>query len=181
MRDTTTDRATLLITVTAASVAFGIGFNMGAFDEIFFDALLTVWVIATIVLLGSALTDLPPAGWPGRLVLLLPSGWLIAALVADPSGDDSASRALLGFTVAVTLVCLPFIAWILISAINPEFVDLPRPNRVAVLGAVVAFAIVGYGLGARNDLFLTCDDFKVSGNDLPQNCTSGPTTANPGT
>jgi uncharacterized membrane protein len=180
MQGTPTERATLLITVTAATVAFALGFNLGAFDAIFFDALLTVWVVATVVLVGSFVTSLPPKYVGGRLVLLLPSGWLLAALVSDPAGEDAASRALFGLTIAVTVVCLPFIAWALISAINPEFIDLPRLNRVAVVGAVVAFALIGYGLGARNDLFLSCDDFKISGNDLPGNCTSGPDTANPG-
>ena len=165
------ERATLLITVTAASVAFGIGFNLGAFDTIFFDALLSVWVISTLVLIGSLVTSLPPNTAWRRGVLLLPSGWLIASLVADPSGEDAASRVVIGFTIIVTVICLPLIARILIAAINPEFVDLPRAHRVAVIGAVIAFALIGYALGARNDLFLTCEDFKVSGNDLPANCT----------
>ena len=180
MEGTTTERATLLITVTAASVAFGLGFNLGAFDAVFFDALLAMWVVATVVLIGSFLTRLPPQYLGGRLALLLPSAWLLAALVADPSGEDAASRVLLGLTIVMTVVCLPFIAWFLISAINPDFIDLPRTNRLAVIGAVVAFSLIGYGLGARNDLFLNCDDFKISGNDLPDNCTSGPNTANPG-
>jgi hypothetical protein len=180
MQGTPTERATLLITITAATVAFGLGSNLGAFDVIFFDALLTVWVIATIVLVGSFVTSLPPRHVGGRLVLLLPSGWLLAALMSDPASEGLASRVLFALTIAVTVVCLPFIAWALISAINPEFIDLPRLNRIAVAGAVIAFALIGYGLGARNDLFLSCDDFKISGNDLPPNCTSGPDTANPG-
>ena len=100
--------------------------------------------------------------------------------MADPNGEDAASRAVLGFSITVTVICLPLIAWILISAINPEFVDLPRPNRIAVLGAVISFALIGYALGARNDLFLTCKDFKVSGNDLPSNCTPEPAAASLG-
>ena len=45
--------------------------------------------------------------------------------------------------------------------------------------AVLLFVLAGFGIGARNDVFLNCDDFKVSGNDLPANCISGPTTPNP--
>jgi hypothetical protein len=76
-------------------------------------------------------------------------------------------------------VTLPFIAWVLASAINPDFLQLPQPNRIAIFAALVVFALAGFGMGARNDVFLNCDDFKIGGNDLPANCTSGPNTANP--
>ena len=32
------------------------------------------------------------------------------------------------------------------------------------------FIIIGFAFGARNDMFLDCEDFKISGNDLPSNC-----------
>lgn len=173
------DRATLLIAVATATGAFLIGFNFGAFDVVFFDALLSVWVIATIVFVASFITSLPPRNWLGRLVLLIPSVWLILAWVADPAGEDAASDAVYAFTLILTLVTLPFIAWILVSVINPDFLELPVPNRMTIIAALVVFALAGFGLGARNDVFLNCDDFKVSGNDLPANCTSGPNTPNP--
>jgi hypothetical protein len=86
------DRATLLIAVATASGAFVIGFNFGAFDVIFFDALLSIWVIATIVLVASLLTSLPPRNWFGRLILFTPSVWIILAWISDPAGDDAASE-----------------------------------------------------------------------------------------
>lgn len=180
METSTAERATLLIAVATASGAFVIGFNFGAFDVIFFDALLWIWVVATIVLLASFITTLPPRGWLGRLILLTPSVWILLAWISDPAGEDAASDALYVFTLVLTLVTLPFIAWILVSAINPDFLELPRPNRIAVVAALLVFALAGFGMGARNDLFLNCDDFKISGNDLPANCTSGPSTPNPG-
>ncbi len=58
----------------------------------------------------------------------------------------------------------------LVSTINPDFRDLTRNYKI-VAGAVVVVAFAaGYGIGARNDVLLTCDEFKVSGNDLPANC-----------
>jgi len=179
METNPTDRAALLIAVATASGAFMLGFNFGAFDVIFFDALLSIWVVATIVLVASFLTNLPPRGWFGRLILLTPSVWIILAWIADPAGEDAASDALYVFTLVLMLITLPFIAWVLVSAINPDFLVLPRPNRVAILAALVVFALAGFAMGARNDVFLNCDDFKVSGNDLPANCVSGPNTPNP--
>jgi hypothetical protein len=175
-----TDRATLLITVTAATVAFGLAFNVGAFDTVFFDVYLSVWVVATAVLVGSLVSELPPRDWWGRLLLLLPTAWIVAAWIGGPADADTGADVLFVLTIVVTVISLPFVAWVLVSVINPDFVELPGRNRVAVLAGVLVFALVGYGLGARNDIFLNCDDFKVSGNDLPANCVSGPNTPNPG-
>lgn len=177
---TTADRATLLITVAASTGAFAIGFNLGAFDVVFFGVLLSLWVTATVVLLASLVTSIPAHGWLGRLVLLTPTAWVVLAWVSDPAGADALSRALFAVTLVVTLLCLPFVAWVLVSAIKPDFLQLPRANRIAVVAAVLAFALAGFGVGARNDLFLTCEDFEISGNDLPANCTPGPNTARPG-
>lgn len=179
METSAADRATLLIAVAASTGAFVIGFNFGAFDVVFFDALLSVWVVTTIVLVASFVTNLPPKNWFGRLTLLMPSAWVVVAWFADPAGRDPASDALYTLTLIVTLVTLPFIAWVLISTINPDFLELPRSNRIAIISTVLIFALAGFAMGARNDLFLNCDDFKVSGNDLPDNCTSGPNTPNP--
>lgn len=180
MDNNVTDRATLLITVTAATVAFGLAFNEGAFDTIFFDVYMTVWVIATAVLVGSLVSELPPRDWWGRLVLLLPTAWIVAAWIGGPADQDTAADVLFVLTIIVTVISLPFVAWVLISVINPDFVGLPTRNRIAVLAGVLVFALAGYAMGARNDMFLNCDDFKVSGNDLPANCASGPNTPNPG-
>lgn len=180
MEATPSDRASLLIAVAASSGAFAIGFNLGAFGVVFFDRLLAIWVVASIVLLASFVTDLPPRRWPGRLVLAVPSLWMVLALLSDPAGEDAASQLVFAVTLVVTLVTLPFIAWSLLSALKPDVLDLPRRHRIALAGAVVGFALVGLGIGARNDLLLTCDDFKLSGNDLPANCVSGPRTPNPG-
>ena len=38
---------------------------------------------------------------------------------------------------------------------------------------VVLTAAAGFYMGANNDLFLTCDDFKVAGADQPKNCAQG--------
>lgn len=35
---------------------------------------------------------------------------------------------------------------------------------------VLVIALLGYGVGEFNGRFLSCNDFKVSGNDLPTNC-----------
>lgn len=164
------DRATLLVTVGSATVAFMLGFNVGAFGVIFFDQLLLVWVIATIVLVASIISDLPPNTWPRRLILLLPSLWVLSAWVDNAQDVSEGERMVFFLTLAVTAVALPFVAWILVTAINTDFEELPRGNKLLVIAAVGIAIVVGFGIGARNDFILTCDDFRISGNDLPTNC-----------
>jgi len=176
-RATVSDRASLLIAVPAALLAFWIGFNLGAFDEIFFDQVLGVWVTATVVLVASLVSKLPPRSWWGRLVLLVPTAWLIAATLIDPESSGGAIDALSVFTMVATVITLPFIGWILVTAINPDFLDLPRVNKSAIVAVALVFFLGGWALGTQNDRFLTCEDFKVSGADQPANCTpESPTT-----
>ena len=165
-----TERATLLVTVAAGTVAFMLGFNLGAFGIIFFDQLLLVWVIATIVFIASIVSDLPPSTWPRRLILLLPSLWLLSAWIDNARGITEGERAVFLLTLAVTVIALPFVAWILVTAINTDFAELPRFNKLIVMGAVGIALVFGFAIGARNDFILNCDDFKISGNDLPANC-----------
>lgn len=164
------ERATLLIIIPAATLAFGLAFNFGAFGVIFFDRILAVWVMATIVLLASLATRLPPRSWWGRVILLLPSAWVVLAFLDSPADGERLDDSVFVVAIVVTLLTLPFIAWVLISAINPEFLQLRRPHKSAVVAAVLVFALVGWAFGSRNNAFLTCNDFKVSGNDLPANC-----------
>jgi hypothetical protein len=57
-----------------------------------------------------------------------------------------------------------------LAAINPDFAELPGRKKGIVIATVGLFLIIGFGIGARNDLLLNCGDFKISGNDLPANC-----------
>ena len=161
-------------------MAFMVGFNYGAFDSVFFDQIFTVWVVSTVFFGASIVTKLPPRTWPRRVVLLLPTLWLIVAWINNNTEVDNAEAALTGVTVAVTFVALPFAGWVLITAINADFADLPGKHKAAVIATVALFLVVGFLFGARNDALLTCDDFKVSGNDLPVNCVSETTTTTAG-
>lgn len=167
---TPSDRATLLITAGSATVAFSVGFNLGAFGVIFFGQLLAIWVVATVVLLGSIVGDLPPDTWPRRLVLLVPTLWIVAAWIDSNYAFNRSERFVFALTVAVTLIVLPAVAWVLVTAVNPDFAELPGRNKGLVIATVGLFIVIGFAFGARNDMFLDCEDFKISGNDLAANC-----------
>lgn len=167
---TPSDRATLLITVASATVAFTLGFNFGAFGVVFFDQLLTVWVIATVVFVASLVSSIPPQTWPRRLILLAPTLWVVAAWVDNTFGTKTYERIAFTLTVGVTIFVLPMVAWIIVTVINTDFANLPRNRKGVVVASVAFFIFIGFVIGARNDMFLNCGDFRISGNDLPANC-----------
>jgi hypothetical protein len=143
---------------------------MGAFGVVFFDQLLAVWVISTVILGASIVSDLPPDTWPRRLVLLVPSLWIAAAWIDNTYSFTNDDRIVFALTVAVTMFVIPVVAWTLITAINTDFADLPGRGKGIIIATAGLFIIVGFAIGARNDMFLNCGDFKISGNDLPANC-----------
>jgi hypothetical protein len=170
LAENSNERATLLILVPSASIGFGLAFNLGAFGVVFFDRILVVWVMSTIVFIASLVSKLPPRKWWGRLALLIPTMWLVLTFLDASVSSTQLDSTLSVTAIVVTVVCLPVIAWTLISSINQEFLELPRRNRTVIVLTVLLFATAGWALGANNDRFLYCDDFQVSGNDLPSNC-----------
>lgn len=96
----------------------------------------------------------------------------------DTALPGVATEQLTTATSVITVLSIPYLAYALVQAINPSFLDLPA--RRMQVGAVMVAVIVGVGgflLGRTNDHFLTCGDFVVSGNDQPANCRPGePTT-----
>ncbi len=168
---TPAERATLLISVASASVAFMLAFNLGAYGEIFFDQIFTVWVTSTIVFVGSIFSRLPPNSWPARLVLLIPSAWLLVAWIDNPRKEDAGESAL---AMAHSDHHRGSVAVRRLDARLDDQSRLPRPPPIEQArpwrSPLWSSSPPGYLIGARNDVLLTCDDFKVSGNDLPANC-----------
>jgi hypothetical protein len=171
-------RSFLVIAATASVGAFAIAFDLGAHGAVFFDRLHVIWTVATATLLATfVLGDRWRPPWWGRVVLAVPSLWLLVAFYefARPS---ALFEMLLTAVTVVTVLTLPYLAYALISVISPGFVDLPTSRLQVGAGIIaVALGLVGFGLGTINDRYLTCGDFVVSGNDQPANCRPGdPTT-----
>jgi hypothetical protein len=64
----------------------------------------------------------------------------------------------------------------------PEVVAVRgRRQTLNLLMLTLIISVASFAIGYRNDLFMTCEDFKVSGNDLPTNCRKGGTQYQHGT
>ena len=164
----------ILTTVGLSLVVWDISFNLGAFKTIFFDKLFFIWTVCTVVLL--TLIFLPrtvrPIGWPGFIAMLVPSMWLLFSGVNDKLAQSPVLDLIeTGLLVIITLLCLPYIGYVIISVSQSGVLSIQPRNLVMVLIAITLFiGLAGYLIGANNDLFLTCQDFKVSGSELPINC-----------
>ena len=156
------DRATVLIAITTSSVAFIVAFNFGAFDTVFFNRIFTVWVISTVVLVASFVTSVGPKTWMGRLALLLPSLWIVLQSLTVTGLVSINDDVINWFAAAATGLALPFLAYALVGAVNPAYLDLPTRNKRIIIISVLVFAGIGAAMGVRNDLILTCEELKVA-------------------
>jgi hypothetical protein len=52
--------------------------------------------------------------------------------------------------------------------------QLPMGQLAIAASVVGLLMLISYGLGTQHPRLLTCDDFSISGNFAPDNCTPGP-------
>ena len=173
-------RAFVLSSVALSTAVFGIAFWYGVFGTIFFEHLFNVWLASTVALVASLFVppepDLPRLiPWRGRFFLALPSVWLIWVAVAGPGGGDAGPQD--GFAwflaIVVVLVTLPYLLYVMILVVVPD-IDQLRDARLklAIVAITAGAAVAGFAIGTHHPRFLTCYDFKVSGSDVPENCTA---------
>ncbi|QWT25295.1 hypothetical protein KPL76_05340 [Subtercola sp. PAMC28395] len=147
-------------------------FTLGAWGEIFFDNLLTVWAATTaafivVVLVPGARKRL---GWR-LLTLLLPSFWLVINIAVPADGGNLALALVALLGIGVILLGIPFTMWVLARVVWPDLSDeVPARGKLLVVFAVLLIAAGSFALGANESKFLTCEDFTVSGNSEPPGC-----------
>lgn len=164
--------------VLSASISSA-AFWYGVFGAIFFTHLLYVWAAATAALLASFFVprmDTPAVRlpWRGRFLLALPTVWLVLSAFIDIEAyrpESLSSWVLWVLALASAFLTLPYLLYVVIAAVVPDIDRLThRTLRVALLGILVFMAVVGFVIGKNHRLFLICENFKVGGHDIPQNC-----------
>jgi hypothetical protein len=155
-------------------------FWFGVYGTIFFEKLLYVWVAASAALLASFFVprlDVPAVKlpwWRGRFLLGLPTVWLALSAFVDIESyrpESLASWALWLVALTSAFLTLPYLLYVIIVAVVPDIDRLTNPKlRGALLGIVALMGVVGFVIGKNHPLFLTCENFKIGGHDMPENC-----------
>lgn len=165
----------IALSATVANATFW----FGVFGRIFFTHILYIWIAATAALLASFFiprleTPLLKLPWQGRFLLALPTVWLVLAAFLDVENyqpDSPATWVLWILTLASALLTFPYLLYVIILAVVPDIERLTHTRlRGALIGIVIVMGAAGYTLGTHHDLFLTCDNFKTGGHDIPENC-----------
>jgi hypothetical protein len=166
--------------VAGAAIGWWPAFTLGVYRVIFFEQHLALWAAATATFLAAGLVGgrrmwRRPAIW----ALLLPSFWLVLVWLLPVAGDSSLREVLFWFGIAVTLVGMPVLGALMVRLLIPEAERLSRSQALVVAGVVVSVMLVSYGLGTQHPHMLSCEDFTVSGNFAPENCTPGTGSTSP--
>ena len=165
----------IALSATVSNAAFW----YGVFGTIFFTHLLYVWVAATAALLASMFLpqmEMPLAKmpWRGRFLLALPTVWLVLSAFIDIETyrpDSPGTWVLWVVTLASAFLTLPYLLYVIIAAVVPDIDRLTHTKlRVALLGILLIMGVASFVLGKHHYHFLTCENFKVGGHDIPQNC-----------
>ena len=112
---------------------------------------------------------MPPTLW---VATAIPTLWLCIALINRVAPDEILFRhvmTILGFLAV--LICFPYVAFVIVSVLYPEFTQIQeRGAKYGVILIIVLMTLVGFLIGSNHYRFLTCEDFAISGQAVPDNC-----------
>ena len=167
-------RSFVLLCVALAYAAWDIGFELGAHGRIFFEKLFMVWSISTALLIALLViprerTRIPPLA---IAVTAFPSVWLLLVLLARATPDTPGLGALLFASgLVVYLACFPYVIYMGLSIAYPDLLAYTdRRPRLAMLMIVLTLLAAGYLMGTNHQLLISCEDFEVAGQHVPENC-----------
>lgn len=170
-------RATAVAAVGGALVAWWPAFTLGAYGVVFFEDVLRLWAVSTALLLTALLVGGRRHGTRRWAVLALPSLWVGVAIGLPSGGGGVAGRLLFAVAAVLSVLGTPLLTWLLLRLLVSGYVELSGRQRRAVIGITLVVGALAYTLGKVNDLFLTCEDFTISGNSEPPDCGRGPSSS----
>ncbi len=160
------------VAVAGAALGWWPAFTLGVYHVIFFEQHMALWAAATGAFLGAGLAGGRRA-WrrPVLWTLLLPSLWLLLVWLLPVAGTSPLRDVLFWFGIAITLVGMPALAALMVRLLIPGAGTLQRKQALTAAAAVVVVMLASYLVGTQHPHMLSCQDFTISGNSAPENCT----------
>jgi len=169
-------RTFFVSTIATAMVAWDIAFNLGAFHTVFFARRHQLAVVLFVVVLGTlALRRQVHVHWWVLTFLSIPFAWIIFRLIFSERDSGQVTGTVdSGFLIAI-IVIYPVAFWIVLRLMAPDYFEIPNLRlKIASFTIVLVIAGIAFLVGEFNNRFLSCEEFAVSGNDLPADCAESP-------
>ncbi len=168
----------VLLAVGGAPLAWDIGFNLGAFQNIsyertFFVIAAAIGLVLALLVIGGQGQELFELQRRDTLLLPIPLIWLITTLsLSAVVGRGHWVLVLVQIvgTLIVFFFWLPYAATILFRILQPDAKRLSNLQRKQLVAIIVFVGVLGWLVGHNHFLFLSCEEFQASGYDAPANC-----------
>jgi hypothetical protein len=160
--------------VAGAVLGWWPAFTLGVYGVIFFEQHLALWAMATSAFLALGLSrGFHVWRQPRVLALLLPSLWIVLAWTLPVGGTSGIYQVLFWLGVVITVLGMPALAAFMVRLLIPTAERLQGREKFAAIGVVAFIMVTSFLLGTQHPRILTCEDFSISGNFAPENCSPG--------
>ena len=165
---------TLLVSALGTSLAaWDIAFNFAIYGGIFYDKLMAVWVIATVILLAMLLSDQRSVlGRWGIGMLLVPTGWFIFFALSPSFGDAWYANILWVVAMVMFIAAIGYILSVLAWMLDDSGVTRSAEYRNRLIIIVLTVTLAGYLAGRNHQYFVFCEQFRIAGDVVPDDCTA---------
>lgn len=75
--------------------------------------------------------------------------------------------------VVITVFGMPALATFMVRVLIPTADRLAGREKYAAIGVVAFVMLTSFLIGTQHPRMLTCEDFTISGNHAPENCSPG--------
>lgn len=159
-------------------VSWNLGFDLGAFGSVLYRNVITAWIFAVstfIALLYARFHDKVAIRFYSFIILAVPILWP-AIDYLDHHIPNRWIHYFIIFDYALILFGLLYAAYLFLRIIKTDiFKPINYRNKIFIVFAALFFSGLGFFAGHRNDLFLECSHFKLSGDYIPHNCSRNET------
>jgi len=160
--------------IAGATLGWWPAFTLGVYGVIFFEQHLALWAAATSAFLALGFSrGIRVWRRPAMMALLLPSLWMVLAWILPVGGTTGIYQVLFWFGAIITVFGLPALAAFMVRVLIPTAERLRGREKLAAVGVVALVMVTSFLIGTQHPRMLTCEDFSISGNFAPENCSPG--------